>query len=187
MAKGKDVLTRLRNTIYLGSHPEWTGQEKHVDITFFVQGVQVGRGEMTLMSRWWSEVSQLRAEDRDEIQHRITASRILVMGVFALALPKTRARSFLTVADARGEWIFSVPNLSSIELSSGIRPLQSRVTQVATTAPSIPVVPVQSLPSAEQGDVDAAARLQRLQQLLDAGLLQQEEFDSKRKEIIESL
>lgn len=194
VAKGKDVLTRLKNATYLGSHPERTGQEKHVDVTFFTQGVQADRdrptksGQDTLMSRWWGEVYDLRAEDRDEIERRITASRLAVMGVFALAFPKKRGSSYLTVADEHGEWIFAIPNLSAMELSGGIRPLQARVQHLmAQPLPAPNPVPSTTPLPAESGQEEVTIRLQRLQGLLDSGLLQPDEYAAKRQEIIDSL
>ena len=189
MAKGSDVLTRLKGITYLGSHPGKPGQQDKVDVTFFTHGVQADRGRITLMSQRWSEIHDLRAEDREGIERRITAGRLLLVGGWAFVFPRKRGVSYLSVADSGGEWIFSISGLSAMELSSGLRPLQSRIqhrmAEPPTPEPALapPVAPLSVAPSAP----DAAERLQALQGLLDAGLIQADEFAAKRQEIIDSL
>jgi hypothetical protein len=185
MAKSSEVLTRLKDATYLGSHPTRSGQQKKLVVAFLTHGISADFRNATLMYRSWTDVRELRAEDREGLERRITATRLLGIGLLAVVFPKERTLSYLTIADERGEWIFAVPGLSSIELSSGLRPLYSRFQKSLGGSRS---TALSTGPEAIQAPVnDIAARLQRLQDLYESGLVQQAEFAAKRQEIIDSL
>jgi hypothetical protein len=114
MAKQSNgLLTRLHKLTYLGSHPERTGQLEHVTLSFFKAGVQAdGKRRNTMFARGWDELIDLRAEDRESLERKVTGTRFLLMGAWSLAFQKKTVVSYVSVTDASGDWVFAVPELS---------------------------------------------------------------------------
>lgn len=178
MPRSKDVLTRLRKAKYLGSHPRVSGHVEGVDVEFTNIGVRL-RAKKTSIDIPWTTVTELAALDRDGVERRITAPRLLALGTFALIAKKERSLSYLVIADDRGEWVVEVPGLTSIELKSGLGPLQQ----------FLPAQPTEDTASLAIGidNNDVGDRLARLDNLLTQGLLTPQEHAAQRQAIISSL
>ena len=165
-------LTRLRKLKYLGSHERFSGQVEGIDVEFTRAGVALMGKKSLLAEVPWRYVRDLAADDRESVERRITAPRLLLLGAFALIAKKERTLSYLVVRDQDGEWIFEVPGISAIELRSGLVPLHR-------------YVPMYEAPP--NADQDPASRLGRLADLLASGILTQAEHDEQRAAIITSL
>jgi hypothetical protein len=123
----------------------------------------------------WNEVASFEVDGADTIQSRITATRIVALGVFALAAKKKTGSSFLTISLVNGEsLLFEVPKISAPELRSRLQPYQVRLN-------SAPVVSVTSA-----AIESAADELLKMAELLDKGLLTADEFAEQKKRLLGS-
>jgi hypothetical protein len=172
-----DLLTRLKDATYLGSHPARPGQQEKVVVGFYRGGIRAdGKRGQALMRLEWSEVHDLDASTQQDYSSRVTTTRLATLGFLAIAIPKRTVVSFLIIADSTAEWVFAVPGLSAVALRSGLAPLR---TMLPNRAPSLPVAVV--------SDAGPAERLRRLDELLEQGLITQAELATRRTAIIDSL
>ena len=103
----------------------------------------------------------------------IEATRVIFLGALAWVAKKSTKFSFLEIADQDGSWLFAIPNLSSIELRSGLDPVRRRygIGAAAATDPA----------------ADPAARIQQLDELWSRGLVSAEEYQQQRARILSEL
>src|SRR4026208_1886117 len=122
------VHTVLHNTTYLGSHPRARRRVFDVDIVFTESGLSMRRG-----CRWefgaiqWQTITELSGAPWDSVEKRPTFSRFLFLGVWAFFFPLPPTHAYWTVRDSEGEWAFAVPDISAVELRTGLVALQSYV------------------------------------------------------------
>jgi hypothetical protein len=121
------VLTVLRGTTYLGTHPRASRRVDDVDIIFTEHGLHIRRGRNQLGEIPWVGISELSAATFDSEERRISWGAVLVLGFWALLLMKRTTYAYLMVTDSEGEWAFAVPDIAAIELRTGIEPLQAYV------------------------------------------------------------
>jgi hypothetical protein len=178
-------LTALRDTTYLGSHPAASGQASGIDLVFTTEGVVIARGRREIGGIEWSSITALEADDREALDRRITGTRVLLLGAFALLARKETVVSFLIISDQRGDWMFATPGLNAIELRAGLIRLQRYVTKSAE--PTVELTAPMPPPSLARASDDPAARLERLADLLERGLIDQREFAERRLAIIADL
>lgn len=116
-------LTRLVNARYLGSHPGVADSIQGVAIEFRDDGVAfVPRGKPKFVS--WAAVEKVEVLDAEQFQQRVTLTRLVALGPLGLLWPKKTVFAYLVVTDDRGDWVFSVPGLSSAELRLGLARLE---------------------------------------------------------------
>jgi len=121
--RSNGLLTRLHECTYLASHPSARTELDGLSVGFWDQGITFDRGSTRLAEVAWSDVDYVEADDRDEVSRSITLPRLAILGVLAFVVPKTTPSTFLIVEDRRGPWIFSVPDLTSVELRLGLEPI----------------------------------------------------------------
>ena len=184
MAKFQNQLTALRKSTYLGSHPAVSGQASEIDVIFTTEGVVYAAKRRELGSIPWNRIVALEADSREDIDRRITGARLIALGAFALVAKKETTNSYLVITDDRGEWIFRIPGLSSIELRSGLTQLQPYVSARPAPALAPPSAPAPLPPPATTGP---AERIQQLKALLDQGLISEAEFAARRTAILDSV
>jgi len=126
---------------------------------------------------WW-KINELTVDGAMDFQKRVTATRILAVGIFALAVPKASqaAVSFLTVSDVEDNTlVFQMPHPPAEvegQLANVVNPAWRALwNQSAGTAPAT-----------QQPDV--LDQLRKLGELRDAGVLTTEEFESKKTELL---
>lgn len=180
-----DVLTKLKQTKYLGSHPRVSGQVEGVDVVFTRGGIVLRRAGKDLGSIPWSSVLELAADDRDAIERRTTATRLLVFGFIALLAKKETTVSYLVIREHDGSWIFAVPGIRAIELRSGLSGLQKYVTVNPTPPVNAPAS--QTAVAAEPVMSSPTDRLNRLNELHESGLINAQEYNDRRAAIIAEL
>lgn len=180
----EDVLYVYRDALYLGSHPTLTGQRRPdpADLVVTDEGLLFRRGRKELGGIPWSAINAIYADDREGMERRITAARVLLLGALAFVAKKETRIAYLVVSDDDGEWMFGIPGMSSIELAASLTHLQQFVPR-PSSPPPLPLPPPQ--PAADAST--PSERLQRLQELLDAGLITDQEFGQKRSAIIDAL
>jgi hypothetical protein len=128
------VLTALRGAEYLGSHPRARRRVAPVDVVFTSDGISMMRGSREFGTLPWQHIGALSAASWESVERRITAPRVMLLGLWALVFRKTSRAAHLVVADDDGEWAFAIPGLSPDELREGLDPLQRYVPR---SSPSI--------------------------------------------------
>ena len=128
MTETANVLTALRGTRYLGSHPLATRAVEDVDIEFTEAGLSMRRGRRQFGSIPWDSVAALSAATWDTEERRISWQTVFFIGwVWAWLTRGRTTYSYLTVTDSEGEWAFAVPGLTASELQTGVDALQAYV------------------------------------------------------------
>lgn len=125
MIETASVLTALRGTTYLGSHPRATHRVHDVDIEFTEAGLSMRRGRRRFGSIPWDSVAALTAAPWDTEEREIFWPTVLFVGwLWAWLTRSTTIYSYLTVTDSEGDWAFAIPGLTAGELRTGIDALQ---------------------------------------------------------------
>ncbi len=118
------VLTALRGAEYLGSHPRARRRVASVDVVFTTDGISMIRGGREFGTLPWQHIRTLSAASWESVERRITAPRVMLLGLWALVFRKTSRAAHLLVADEDGECAFAVPGISPDELRAGLDSLQ---------------------------------------------------------------
>lgn len=122
-----------------------------------------------------SEITNVAIEGKDEVNRRITVTRLLAVGIFAFALKKKSKDkdAFITVELADGqEAVFHIKDKSPMELKAK---LSTAVAQVKQGTPK---------PTGVTGPVSVADELAKLAKLKEDGIITQEEFDKKKADLL---
>jgi hypothetical protein len=115
---------------YVDYHGGWSGHQKpHKDKSLIINGEGINlKGFKTLFTIPWSEIAGLDIEGPEEASKRITATRILSMGVFALAAKKKSKTAILIVTTTDGEQaVFQTEKLTALELRAKLTPVISQI------------------------------------------------------------
>jgi hypothetical protein len=112
-------LTRLVNTRYLGTHPGVKDSIQGVAIELYEDRIAFVPGGTPKVLPW-ELVEGVEVLDAEEMQERITLTRLFVLGPFGLLWPKKTVFSYLVVTDSRGSWVFSVPGVTATGLRLGL-------------------------------------------------------------------
>jgi hypothetical protein len=120
-----NVLTALRDTEYLGSHPRASRRVFDVDVEFTDNGVTLRRRRREFGVLRWDNITGLTAAPWDSVEARPTFTRFLFIGIWAFVFRKTTIYAYLTISDSEGDWAFAVPGLTASELRVGLESLQA--------------------------------------------------------------
>lgn len=129
----------------------------------------------------WQRVRSLSVDGPDEVRRRVTATRILGMGIFAWSAKKKEPESYLIIETADGEGIFTL-RTSLYELRAKLAPAIAQLAARSQPSPNS----AYSAP-ATAAEPDVLDQIQKLGQLHDAGVLTQEEFDAKKAALLDRL
>ncbi|MCL5292571.1 MAG: SHOCT domain-containing protein [Actinobacteria bacterium] len=120
-----------------------------------------------------TEIADVAIEGKDEVNRRVTVTRLLAVGIFAFAFKKKSAdkESYLTLVLADGqEAVFHIDKRSPMELKTSLSKAISQVKQAKSIASSI--------------DFSAADEIEKLAELRDKGIIDEEEFATKKKQLL---
>lgn len=109
---------------YLGGHPD---REKPTTATVTIDddGVRA-RIVRPFLEIPWAEITGLAVEGPDEVEKRVTATRLLATGIFAFALKKKSKHAYLTVTTETGDVIFETEKMTPQELRARLSPALAR-------------------------------------------------------------
>lgn len=157
---------------YLGGHPQHPKPAKlQISVTVDDGGVRVAQlREMFAVP--WSQIAGLEVEGSGQAS-RVTATRLVTLGVFALAAKKKHKSAYLTVSlVGGGDVVFEIDKLTGPELRGRL-------------APAFALVPTASVAPATAVSIgDPMERLSLASQLHDAGVLSDEEFAAQKARIL---
>ena len=144
-------------------------------------GLHLVKGTKEVVFRW-TELVEVEAGSEGDLRKRVTASRVLLTGVFALALKKERLKDFyVSIATEESVGLFSVAvkGKKNQDLEK-----QTRVLTVACNSKIKSANPNRKLLAPDSAKLDEFQQVEKLGDLLLKGLITQEEFDSKKKEVL---
>lgn len=147
-------------------------------LTFYEKQTEFNSPLSTKFTILNSSISNVVIEGKDEVNRRVTVTRLLLVGIFAFALKKKNKdkEAYVTIELSDGqEAIFFVDKKSPMELRTTFASTISRVKQAGKTNQN-------QLSNATKGS--AADELIKLASLKDQGLLTQEEFDNEKSKLI---
>lgn len=169
--------TRLAGT-YLGGLPDFPEPIEQAWIAISATGLSINRyaiggptgWELEVLADWdWTQV-RLVAEGTDQIQRRVTVTRMLAVGLLALGWRKEEKRSFLVIESNGTEVIFQFDDMSVHELRAKL-PGARLATPVAPDAPT----------AADH----FVGQLERLASLRDSGALSEVEFQAAKSRLLD--
>lgn len=131
----------------------------------------------------WRVVFDVWVYGPDTASSRVTVPRVLLLGVFALAVPKATKQSFLVIETEHGQGVIECFSLTSAELASQIelvrQPLLARQRERDRHA----ATPTSAAPSHHGRDV-LVDQIRQLAALRDDGLITDREFEEKKAELL---
>lgn len=121
----------------------------------------------------WSEILGIEIEGPDALQKRITATRLLMTGPFALAFKKKtgEAFAFISFKDNRAPVVFRFPKKSEPEIKAFFARYKSRITPA-------------DVPTATSIETDSVDKLTKLAELFEKGLIDDVEFKASKAKIL---
>lgn len=164
---------------YISGHPELIDNKK-VRVGITKDDLQIIQTTTAVVSIKLRSIVSVRIEKKEEIERRITATRLFVLGAFALAFRKKKVHvdEWLTidVKDANGldyTLIFDSEDLHRAS-SSIFKAIQESKGTESPKATSILANNVKSIPE----------QIKEYKELLDLGIITMEEFEKKKKELL---
>jgi hypothetical protein len=78
----------------------------------------------------WSSIKEISVDGADTMESRVTATRILAIGIFALAAKKKTGECYLTVSCVNGEeFYFVVPKMTAPKLRTVFKPYEKKLSK----------------------------------------------------------
>lgn len=187
----KKKLGLLKNTIvkldYKGGHPSLPKEKEcTLKITNDDMTISYGFSSATIE---FGNIKGINYENAEQISRRITAVRMLALGPFALAFKKKTKDSekYLTVEFIEngidGAVLFGGKKVQEAYTKVFERYSNFKTRQELENADSIE--PEESeIDIGNSFSTDPFEKLKKLKELLDMGIISQEEFDTKKKELL---
>jgi len=122
---------------YLGGYPGHERKGSNAVLTDTKSGLKCKRGLSTIMEVPWSEVRSIEVDGPDQVAKRVTATRLLTIGVFAFAAKKKAKQAFVIVTTSAGELILECED-EPMKLRAKVAPLARQATLEPTAPPSLP-------------------------------------------------
>jgi hypothetical protein len=161
---------------YLGGwteHPKAHGNEKTANSLLVGPTGLRYRAITTLFAIPWEQVTGIEVEGPEQASKRITATRLLTIGVFALAAQKKTKAAVITVTTTDGgEAVFQTHDWLALDLRAKLTPVLSHFRNQQTAEQSAPP------------PTSAADEIRKLADLRDQGILTEAEFQSKKTELL---
>lgn len=158
------------NVDYLGGHPEVGKPEKNHIVVVDDDGVHYRRMR-EVFTIPWSDVTAMAIDGPEQAAKRMTATRLVTLGVFAFAAKKNTTEAYFQVDTAETSVSFNVHKMSAGEL-------RGKLGKWANTLPEPPTV------ESSAGTASVADELAKLAQLRDQGVLSSEEFDAQKARLL---
>lgn len=121
-----------------------------------------------------------RVESGSELQSRVTATRLLALGVFAFAAKKKKGgEKYLTIEGPDFVWTAEVKR-DKKDISKAM----NFVSQINNNAKLVTSQSVDTNELIEDNSLSTADELKKFKELLDLGAITQEEFDTQKAKIL---
>ena len=146
-------------------------------------GIGIGAFKRTMHP--WSEISEVAIDGPETSQSRVTATRLVTLGVLALAAKKTTSETLVIVTLRSGEVITMMfnkktePEVKAI-FAPHLRKISANQDKPVTASPK----PLQNKPI--QPSKTRIEQLRELRDLLERGLIDENEFRDLKSELFQS-
>lgn len=166
-----DVSIKLE---YKGGHPDLK-KEKYCTMKITNDDLTISYG-ISQGKIDFSSITGIHYETAEQISRRITATRLLTLGVFAFAFKKKKkdSQKYLTIE-------FTVNDMECAALFSG-KKSQDAYSKLFERYSNFKNR--QSNEETTENSNDPYEELKKLKELLDMGIISEEEFESKKKELL---
>ena len=147
--------------------------EDSVVIALTSSGFEIAEGWGSKIFYPWAEVAELEVEGPDTIQKRITASRLLMTGVFAFAFKKKTGEAFVFIdfKDSKDAIVLRFPKKSEPEIKAFFAPFKSKISTMPSRNP-------------DSTNVDSVEQLIKLSDLFEKKLIDEAEFKASKSKIL---
>ena len=144
-----------------------------LNVSLSDDGITTRQGWKSEVVYPWVNISELEVEGPDAIQKRITASRLLMTGVFAFAFKKKTGEAFVFISfkDGKEPLVLKFPKKSEPELKAIFSPYRSRITG-------------NSSGNTQVAEIDSVEQLTKLGVLFEKGLIDEAEFKASKAKIL---
>lgn len=159
---------QLSKVAYLGEHPSYPKPKDPMIVVVDDDGVHL-RGMTEKFVVPWAEVTAVAIDGPDQASKRVTAARLVGLGVFAFAAKKNTTETYLQVDTAAYAVSFMVPKVAAGQLR-------------AQMAPWIHQIP--EPPATEAAASSTATELTQLAELRDRGVLSEDEFAAEKARLL---
>lgn len=169
---------------YLGGSPELSKNGAcRIDIYYDCIELHIGNSSSTIKIE---NIEHANFETQEEIVRRYTATRILALGVFALAFKKKKKSTekyvtldYIDHIDLQHSLLFGGKQTQVVHgaIYTALANSRSQSKNINIENEEVPTLP--------HKEVDLYDELKRMKELLDLGILTQEEFDLKKKELLQ--
>lgn len=167
---------RIPGLSYLGGHPDLPSPTRGCWLVVTPREVAIQHGGGLLLRVPLDHVAGIEVETEGEATRRLTATRMLAVGVFALALPKRTPGSVLiTVETGRGPLILERERATKTEV------LQQMGSALAIVTAAVRSRPTPTMPEPVGSVADELAKLAVLR---DAGDLTDEEYVEQKRRLL---
>jgi len=179
---GPQDAPRIIGLNYLGGHPKATGAVKRCNLVVTAREIAIEKGP-TIHSRVpLSDVSEVIVETEQEATRRLTATRMLAVGVFALAIPKKTPGSVLITIDTdQGPLIFEREKATKATVLRQMGPAMVMINKAVSARPE----PIDPPAPAALPPPSVADELEKLVRLRDSGALTADEFDRQKRRLLD--
>lgn len=149
---------------YVGGHPQFSN-EMVVSLSFIEDGISIASYDQFDIK--YDEIESITSQNEKEVLERFTATRIALFGPFALAMKKRKisnTRYLLIECHDYTLTFIDNPEVKSLLYQNWTRHKQNHKANINTGS-----------------NLD---EIKKLKELLDMGAITQEEFDTKKKELL---
>jgi hypothetical protein len=163
---------------YMGGYND---QKKASGTISFYQKQTEFKNPMLNKKLWFTiankDIADIAIEGKDEVNRRVTVTRLLAVGIFAFAFKKKGEDkdAFITLVLADGqEVVLHIKDKAPMELKASLAKAISQIKQAKPTIQSV------------QGQGSIADELTKLATLKQQGIITQAEFDKKKSQLLDN-
>lgn len=147
-------------------------------LTFYEKQTEFNSPLSTKFTIQNDTIANIAIEGKDEVNRRITVTRMLAVGLFAFAIKKKSKdrEAFITLELSDGqEVIFFIDKKSPMELKTSLAKVISGAKQRNVASKSA---------TQQSAQLSVADELTKLAKLKEQGIITQDEFDKKKTELL---
>lgn len=128
----------------------------------------------------WEKIQSVDAGSEEQLRSRVTLSRFLLVGVFALALKKERKQNFyltVTTTDGLGLWALNT-------IGRDNRAMERKALTFSAECNSRAKAQASTVAAEKDSEIDVFEQIEKLAVLLQRGLITEDDFNSKKNELL---
>jgi len=180
---GDSALARMKTMLVIDHLAGLEGYELQRAGTVMIvpEGIVFGISKAEQKLVGWDKIEHVEAGSEEQLRSRVTLSRVLLTGVFALALKKERKQKFylsIETIDGVGLWKINSSGKDN-------RAMQEKAISFASKCNSqVKSKRKKSLPNKPVASDDVLSQIEKLSQLLEKKIISKAEFEAKKKELL---